>query len=418
MKSIIKHKLEDEYKMLDGDKYIKNDFLKIWSSSLDIKKSGYPENCDQYKIIDLQLQLFKCLVSELKPNEYWKKPLLQMSQSFMDAFIRTKRNAIHIANYYECFVICANIETKKKIIQGYSETENIGEVGLYDGKKKVGSIGQKSNLIWSVYYPYFIKESSNGVIYHTLANHHEILTLQLWNVENKQEEEIIDYIDNILVKLSMQKDLSFKKINPIREWLDFGHAKIYGLQVPRRSLESIPLKYLNYAITCEDPRMAFLHYYQVIEFFFVRAQNEKVISEFHSEGIFNNSKPIDHGLLRRILKSYTSNARELESLKLVLQKAIDVQKFKNYINEQKERKYLYTCDISINEKMKINLKKPDKAIIDKYAERIYTIRCAIAHAKGDIDEYLAIPTLNDSDISRELPLLKIIAYKVLLTWGQ
>ena len=45
--------------------------------------------------------------------------------------------------------------------------------------------------------------------------------------------------------------------------------------------------------------------------------------------------------------------------------------------------------------------------------RIYSYRCSIAHAKGDVDEYIAIPTMNNEDIATEIPLIKYIAFQVL-----
>ena len=63
--------------------------------------------------------------------------------------------------------------------------------------------------------------------------------------------------------------------------------------------------------------------------------------------------------------------------------------------------------------MKIGLSKSDDKIIGKLVERIYSFRCSIAHAKGDIDEYIAIPMLSDEDIINELPLVKYIAFEVL-----
>lgn len=403
--------------MLYGETYVKLGPLKTWSSSLNINHARYNQDNPLYEVLKLQLRLFQSIISNLKPGEDWRDALGCISPIFQDVFFKTERNAIFLANYYECFVVPANIETKKKIIQGYSNTENIGEVELYDGKNKVGSIGVKSDLIWSVFHPYFVIETDYGGTYHTLPNHEEFLTLQLWNVENKNEDEIIKYINNILLKLSIEKGMCFKKANPIELWRDYGSAKTYEIQISNKKLETIPLTYMNYAITCEDPRMAFLHFYQALEYFFVRAQNEKILFELQSNHILTTT-PINDTLLRQILKSYTNYTREVESLKLVLQKTVNIQELKIYITETPERLHQYTLDISVSNKIQINLDATDEKIVNKLAERIYFFRCAIAHAKGDIDEYLALPDVSDSIIKDELPLLKNVAYSALLTWGK
>lgn len=403
--------------MLYGETNVKVGPLKAWASSLNIRQTKYDENNPLYKALELQLYVFQHIISNLKPGEDWRHALHSTSPLFQDTFFKTKRNAVYFANYYECFIVPANIETKKKIIQGFSTSETIGEVQLYEGRNKVGSIGAKSDLIWSIFYPYFVIETDYGGIIHTLPNHEEFLTLQLWNAEGKDEDEIIEYINNILFKLSIEKGLCFKKAHPIELWKDRGFAKTYGMQVSNKKLEAIPLAYINYAITCEDPRMAFLHFYQVLEYFFVRAQNDNILSELQSNNILTATS-INDTLLRRILKSYTNNTREIESLKLVLQKAVNIQKLKDYISGDPGILRQYTLDTSISDKIQIHLDSTDSKIINKLAERIYFFRCAIAHAKGDVDEYLALPDVSNSVIEAELTLLKNIAYNVLLTWGK
>ena len=46
-------------------------------------------------------------------------------------------------------------------------------------------------------------------------------------------------------------------------------------------------------------------------------------------------------------------------------------------------------------------------------DRIYSMRCSIAHAKGDVDEYIAVPTVSDSEIGLEIKLIKYVAYEAL-----
>ncbi len=403
--------------MLYGEIHVKLEHLKVWSSSLHISQAKYNPDDPLYTVLKSQLKLFQILISNLKPGDDWRNVRGAISPLFQEIFFKTKQNAVYLANYYECFIIPANIETKKRIIQGYSTNDKIGEVELYDSRNKVGSIGQKSDLIWSVFYPYFVIDTDCESIYHTLPNHEEFLTLQLWNVENKNEDEIAEYISNILLKLAIEKGLYFKRAYPIELWKDYGSAKTYGIQVSDKKLEAIPLAYLNYALTCEDVRMAFLHFYQVLEYFFVRAQNEHIISELQNNHILATT-PLDDALMHRILKSYTNYTREVESLKLVLQQAVNVQELKDYIAETTQRQYQYTTDISVSDRIQIHLDSTDVKIINKLAERIYFFRCAIAHAKGDVDEYLALPDVSDSIIKDELTLLKNVAYNVLLTWGK
>lgn len=403
--------------MLYGEINVNIEALKLWSATLKMDQFDCDENDPNYKVLESQLLSFQNFIALLKPGDDWRSSQTLISPYFMECLFKTNHNAIFLANYYECFVVPADLETKKKIIYGYSESEQIGEVQLYDGRTRVGSIGIKSDLIWDVFYPYFVIETDWGTIHHTLSNHEEFLSLQLWNVENKNEREIVEYINNILFKLAIEKGLAFKRVQPAELWKNRGIAKTYGIQVNSTRLEAIPLAYMNYAITCENPRVAFLHFYQVLEYFFVRAQNQNVIAELNNSGILSSQKTNDIQL-RGILKRYTNTLKEAESLKLVLQKIIDVQKLKNYINSTPSKLYQYTNDVTISDKIQIHLDASDIKIIHKLSDRIYFFRCAIAHAKGDIDEYLALPEISDAIIADELPLLKDISYRALQIWGK
>lgn len=44
---------------------------------------------------------------------------------------------------------------------------------------------------------------------------------------------------------------------------------------------------------------------------------------------------------------------------------------------------------------------------------MYGYRCSIAHAKGDVEEYIAIPSISKEKISAEIPLVKYLAYEVI-----
>ena len=155
----------------------------------------------------------------------------------------------------------------------------------------------------------------------------------------------------------------------------------------------------------------------MLEYFFVRAQNENLMDSLKSIGILSSDPP-DDNTLRRALKDYTVSTKEIESLKLVLKKAITAEQLKKYIRSSPALINQYTIDRTLTEKILINLDARDDKIIGKFAERIYFFRCAIAHAKGDVDEYLVLPNLGNDTIEAELLLLKETAYQALCCWGK
>lgn len=169
--------------------------------------------------------------------------------------------------------------------------------------------------------------------------------------------------------------------------------------------EQVPMLYLANAINSTDERLSFLSYYQVMEYFFVRSQNYYFLDKLTKIDVKN----VDHNELRKVLVDYKKICTEREALKLVLQRSIDISKLKEWICSSTAYQNQY-CNSS---ELKIDITKEDKKIISSLAERVYGYRCSIAHAKGDVEEYIAVPSFSKEIIVNELPLLKYLAFEVI-----
>ena len=142
-----------------------------------------------------------------------------------------------------------------------------------------------------------------------------------------------------------------------------------------------------------------------MEYFFVRCQNYAFLNEYNTL----TSSSFDHNSLRKVLQKYKNSLTEKEALKLVLKKSIDINQLKTWLQSCPE----YTSTYCDGTNLGIDLSKTDDKIISRLSERIYSYRCSIAHAKGDVDEYLAIPVISDAEIKKELPLMKYLSYEIL-----
>ena len=149
--------------------------------------------------------------------------------------------------------------------------------------------------------------------------------------------------------------------------------------------------YLENANNTNDERFKFLSYYQVVEYFFVRAQNYYFLDELKAIDVNN----VNHNDLRKVLANYKKISNEREALRLVFLRSIHITKFKTWINSKSEYVCAY-CDLL---QYKIDISKDDKKIISGLVERVYGYRCSIAHAKGDVEEYIAIPSISKEKIS-------------------
>ena len=395
-----------------GNRLVKHEALKRWVKTISLDNINTVDIGGELleltekskKILDIQIALFSKLVESMKPGDDWRALQNVLSPLFYNAFFRVGNNAIRIANYYECMVIPSNMETYKKIIKGVDYQE-IGSVKLYDGKRCIGEIGAKSDLMWSVFYDYFINIGKWGEITHTHTNHERYLSIQLFDIEFLSNDEICRMINEILLKVSMEHDLDFSVVEMDAIYKLEGEAKTYGIQFHSLEFEYIPALYLINALNTREARLAYLSYYQVLEYFFVRAQNYYFLNEYGALSM----PAVNHNELRKVLHKYKNILNERESLKLVLTRSLDISKFKSWILQDKNRVNKY-CN---SQKNSIDITKSDEKIVGRLGERIYSMRCSIAHAKGDVDEYIAVPTVSDSEISLEIELIKYAAYEAL-----
>lgn len=398
---------------LYGHTYININSLKRWVNSLSVDEiqsvdvGGYNlEIKDETKeLLELQLQGFSECINRMHEGDDWRKYEGIISHAFYNAFIRLDNSSIRMGDFYECLIEPSNLKTYKKIIKGFDYLD-IGAIHMKDSAgNAVASIGEKSDLIWEVFYGYFVNENEDGSIDHVYSNHEKYLSIQLFNVEALSKEEIVARVDEILLHVSMVYDMDFKVFEVDSLIKCEGEAPILRVEYAPTGFEEVPMFYLSNANNTNDERFKFLSYYQVIEYFFVRAQNYYFLEELKSIDMNN----VNHNELRKILANYKKVTNEREALKLVLKRAIDIPKFKTWINSNSEHFDIY-CR---SQGYKIDLSKEDKKIISNIVERVYGYRCSIAHAKGDVEEYIAIPNISRKIIAAEIPLVKYLAYEVI-----
>lgn len=398
---------------LYGHTYININSLKRWVNSLSVDEiqsvdvGGYNlEIKDETKeLLELQLQGFSECINRMHEGDDWRKYEGIISHAFYNAFIRLDNSSIRMGDFYECLIEPSNLKTYKKIIKGFDYLD-IGAIHMKDSAgNAVASIGEKSDLIWEVFYGYFVNENEDGSIDHVYSNHEKYLSIQLFNVEALSKEEIVARVDEILLHVSMVYDMDFKVFEVDSLIKCEGEAPILRVEYTPTGFEEVPMFYLSNANNTNDERFKFLSYYQVIEYFFVRAQNYYFLEELKSIDMNN----VNHNELRKILANYKKVTNEREALKLVLKRAIDIPKFKTWINSNSEHFDIY-CR---SQGYKIDLSKEDKKIISNIVETVYGYRCSIAHAKGDVEEYIAIPNISRKIIAAEIPLVKYLAYEVI-----
>lgn len=414
--------------MLYGEQYIDNKKLKDWVSKWDsnkvvdlINKKIVGSQDAQKKLKELvllQVEFAKALGDQRGDESYYDCLLKSISPAIMEAYFKFDNSSIKLANFYELLLFPADMETKKKLIKGYDYRE-FGKIIIRSEGKLVGNIGNKSDLLWMVFYNDFIVEIEEGEAVsptHT-HNHDEYLTLQLFNVDEYTDEELEHYVQEILYNCSKELGLNFRKATVHPLYKEVGEAGEYTLDFTYNKFEDIPLLYYNSTFDDISARIKFLSYYQVIEYYYVRANNLLLTSKLVDAKIYDLAC-FDPRVLQKLVKEYIKGSRESEAIKLVLEKAVNVTDLKSWIQAETSRMKPYTDndDVELKE-LNIELSKEEK-IISALCRRIYSLRCSIVHSKADINEMVFIPNLNESKLVDEIPLMAYVASKVLETWGK
>ena len=257
---------------LYGEKDISIDALKRWVDTISIDDIDEVEiGGNDFKIqdttkniLELQVKMFVDLVRAMKPGDDWREFLHCLSGMAYNAIFKVKNGAIRVANFYEGLIKPGNSKTYKKIIQGHDYL-TIGSVEIFDGDKLIATIGQKSDLIWHVFFEYFINSNEYGEVVHTHSNHEKYLSIQLFDVENKTQFEIDHIINEILLRISVEHGLDFKLVELDINYKSEGEANTYDLQFHEVEYEYIPTLYFNNGVHSNDVRLSYLSFYQVIE---------------------------------------------------------------------------------------------------------------------------------------------------------
>ena len=371
---------------------IKLDSLNRWIAKLDLNKALDKD------ITKLQIDYLKRIIINYDEDTFYSKFYANLNQDFFDKYIKYDSHSIKFANYYECFIKFCNSKTKKKIMKGFDHLD-VGRINIYKNDEPYASIGPKSDLLWTVFYDFFVYDKQSEIeidnekitLYgneNIYPNHDEILSLKLYDVEHKTVSEIYDIINSILIEISIKYDMEFEIYTPDTELPCEGGTPVIKHQYEDNNYDSIPMMYFKAGLTATDYRFSYLSFYQVLEYYFSVAKNNAL-----SNGIIKIEDKVN----------------ERKNLKLEIRELILIEEFKEWINQNEAYKELYNNATSSHY---IDLSNKNNSI-EKIADLIYNCRCSIAHAKNDPNRVIAIPVLSDDVIKQEIPLVKYFALEAL-----
>ncbi|PHG79763.1 hypothetical protein [Bacillus wiedmannii] len=336
-------------------------------------------------VLRKQIQLVKSIASMEWDGEkgYFFDTIIQsMSQLMMNCYFRASSSIASVANFHEILIEPSDYYTNKCLIKGFDYVEK-GNIYISYGGEVIGNIGTMSDLFWHSFYDEYIFQDDFGGVNHT-RNNDQDFTLQIWKSDNLEDiNELEELVEKILYDCSVKLGLNFKRAKFDNFQKTVGHSHQYSLEVSEdNNYERTPLQYFNFANYTSIGRHKYLAYYQVIEFYFIRARKQIKLASI----------------------------RELDLVNYILNTALNEDEIRGWFYSNDKNRYYTTSNDKYSSMVTINL---EEDLIEQLAKRVYFIRCSLVHSKEAPKDANFIPNLNDAVLDKEVALIKFLASKVL-----
>lgn len=373
-RNIDDNKLRDWVLAWDEQRYVEYVFSLIKGSYEDLDT-----------VLRQDVQLVKSLASRGWDGEkgYFFDTLIKsMNQFMINCYFRASSSVASVANFHEILIEPSDYYTNKCLMKGFDYVEK-GNIYISCGGDVIGNIGNMSDLFWHSFYDEYTFQDDFGGISHT-RNNDQVFTLQIWKSDNLEDiNELDELVEKILYDCSVKLGLNFKRAKFDDFSKKVGHSNQYSLKVSEdNNYERTPLQYFNFANYTSIGRHKYLAYYQVIEFYFIRARKQIKLASI----------------------------KELDLVNYILNTALNENEIRGWFYSNDENRYYTTSNDKYSSMVTINL---GEDLIELLAKRVYFIRCSLVHSKEAPKDANFVPNLNDAIIDKEVALIKFLASKVI-----
>lgn len=250
------------------------------------------------------------------------------------------------------------------------------------------------------------------------------------NIENKEikfyKSLMRSYLFNINLagfKIKLCKDI--KEFFGIRNNKNSVKNRDILTKEPYRTYDKGLLDLYSVASCSSDPFTQYMYYYQILEHFFTKIPNNKLVNIIQDElanpeFIFTKREKILE-LIETVKNETNSNKKEKNALNTVLEELIeDINDIREKLNEDdidylKNEKASFLGSVNKQEVTIDMLKKPD-GTLKRIANRIYFIRNALVHNKETTKNNYD-PLIHSEDLEKEVPLIKAISEIIISKTG-
>ncbi|MBY3618002.1 hypothetical protein HGO21_00425 [Acinetobacter sp. CUI P1] len=296
-------------------------------------------------------------------------------------------------------------------------------------KIAVSGEGIKRRFLWSMRLP----ETNPSDFFEFLKfSLRRVKTLRITSDEIRKFDDFNVFADSITFEIAFNTGFSMTQVKNLEEFSipkRVGRRnKIDDCEAPKRKYNRDLIYHYQLGVSTYHPALKFISFYHVLEHFFniVYLDNMSTrIKKIVTRPDFSPKRDEDiHKLISSIRNGFRIEAdsntakNEIESLKLVLKKYVDVDSLKNALNEYDSQlvQYYSKTKVSFSQGEIINF-NDIKSVYGSLANRIYKTRNAVIHSKA-FEKERYVPFEHENQLLKEIPLILFVAEEIILATSE
>ncbi|TYK43821.1 hypothetical protein [Actinomadura decatromicini] len=230
-------------------------------------------------------------------------------------------------------------------------------------------------------------------------------------------------VDSIIFELNVRNRLAIEPLRRAEEEREFRRRRYEhtdSARFPQISLQREVSELFSFAESARDnPPLAFLSFYQVLEYFFPYAVRRNAMRKMRKEiadPFFSGSS--DQAILRLLaVAESATNASEVTQISTLISDSVRSDRILDFLDDDERRSH-FGKNGPISGVEAINAKNPHKTIAAQVSDRIYRIRNRIVHAKDDpkyADVRVLLPKSREAfALGPDIELIRLLAIEVII----
>jgi hypothetical protein len=264
----------------------------------------------------------------------------------------------------------------------------------------------------------------------------EVMPFMTLRIESaRPRADFKDAAEAFLFQLAFNYDVSFRVASDIEHLFGAGRVRRRGraaeaaMDAPRMTYNSDLVHHYQLAVSAESPMLQYLSYYHIAEHFFEKVFNDDFVEQVRrkiADPAFSLKRSKD---IQGVIKLVTATQRrvrdeggvdEQRALALVLENFVGLDRLLDDLRAHDPDliDYYKANSPSFSENVTVNLEADrDVEVKAALAKRIYQTRNSLVHAKdGARPKYF--PFVDDTELSKEIPLLRFCAEQIIIAHGK